>query len=89
MKQIKPFFSLDEENPVHFCFQEAVLSAVIITLYIFFTDIINQYVDQHSLTRWKKYVLILIIMFFASFISIIIILLVFGYKCNEKKIRSN
>lgn len=48
-------------------------------------DLVEEYIDQHSIQKWHKYGLTMIIMFVASFISITFILLVFGYRCVKKK----
>lgn len=65
-----------------FCFQEATLSAVIITCYMALSDLVEQYIDQQSMPKWQKYLLSLAIMFVASFVSITFLLLLFGYKCE-------
>jgi ABC-type proline/glycine betaine transport system permease subunit len=72
-----------------FCFQEATLSAIIITFYMVLTDFVEQYIDQQSIPKWQKYMLTLAIMFVASFVSITFILFLFGYNCGtiaKKKI---
>jgi len=85
MKQIRPFFLLDMKKPLHFCFQEAVLSAIVITFYMILSDFVDEYIDQQSIDKWKKYVLTMMIMFVSSFVSITFILFIFGYNCDVKK----
>lgn len=82
MKKIKPLFTLNPKNIGHFCLQEAILSSVIITCYMILNDLVNEYIlIDKQLTRWKKYLMAMIIMFIATFVSIMIILMIFGYKC--------
>lgn len=69
---------------VQFCFQEATLSAIVITFYMMLSDIVEEYIDQQSIHKWHKYGLTMIIMFIASFVSISFILLVFGYRCDKR-----
>ena len=76
---------LNMKNATHFCFQEAVLSAIIITLYVIFTDWVDNFIDKHSLQKWQKYLLIMVLMFVATFLSVIMITIIFGYKCYDKK----
>jgi len=85
IKMNKPFLLLDMKKPLHFCFQEAVLSAIIITSYMILTDFVDEYIDQQSIEKWKKYVLTMVIMFVSSFVSISFILFIFGYNCGVKK----
>lgn len=69
----------------HFCFQEATLSAVVITFYMMLNDLVEEYIDKQLIQKWHKYGLSMLIMFVASFLSISFILLVFGYSCDKKK----
>lgn len=85
MKQIRPLFFLDMDKKVHYCFQEATLSAIVITFYMVLTDLVEKNIDQQTIPKWQKYTLSLIVMFVSSFLSITLILFVFGYKCNKKK----
>lgn len=70
---------------VHFCFQEATLSAVVITFYMILSDLVEEYIDKQSIPKWQKYGLTMMIMFIASFVSITFLFLVFGYQCDKKK----
>lgn len=70
---------------IHFCFQEAVLSSIVITVYLILSDLIEEYIDQQSIPKWQKYLWNMVIMFIASFVSILLILFVFGYDCSKKK----
>lgn len=84
MKKIKPFFYLDGSKAMHFCLQEATLSAIVITVYLILTDWIDENITKKSMTKWQKYIMTMTVMFIASFISIILILMVFGYDCSKK-----
>lgn len=85
MKQIRPLFFLDTNKVFHYCFQEATLSAIIITFYMMLTDLVEKNIDQQTIPKWQKYLLSMIVMFVASFVSITFILFIFGYNCKKKK----
>lgn len=85
MKQIRPIFLLDPRKIFHFCLQEATLSAIVITFYMVLSDIFEDYIDRHSAPKWQKYLMIMVIMFVSSFVSITFIMFIFGYDCNGKK----
>ena len=76
---------MDMKEMVTFCFQEATLSAIVITFYLMLSDWMEQYIDQQMIPKWQKYLVSLTIMFVASFVSITFILFLFGYKCHGKK----
>jgi hypothetical protein len=79
------FFLMDMKKLASFCFQEATLSAIVITFYMVLSDWVEQYIDQQTIPKWQKYLISLVIMFVASFVSITFILFLFGYKCDGKK----
>lgn len=81
---MKSFFLMDMKEMASFCFQEATLSAIVITFYMVLSDFVEQYIDHQSIPKWQKYMLSLTIMFVASFVSITFILFLFGYKCYGK-----
>lgn len=85
MKHVKPMFFLDITKSFHFCFQEALLSSIILTMYLFLTDFVEEYIDHQSISKLQKYLLTMVIMFVASFVSIMFILFIFGYDCGKKK----
>lgn len=68
----------------HTCFQESVLSAIIITFYMMLSDVVDDYIDRQAITKWQKYSMSMFIMFIASFVSITFILFLFGYDCKKK-----
>lgn len=78
-------FLMDMKKLASFCFQEATLSAIVITSYMVLSDWVEQYIDQQTIPKWQKYLISLVIMFVASFVSITFILFLFGYKCDGKK----
>lgn len=83
MKQVRPFFSLDRRRAAHFCLQESILSAVVIALYVVLTDVAEEYIRPAA--KWQQYFIRTVVMFVASFISIALILTIFGYDCGTKK----
>lgn len=85
MKQIRPIFLLDTNKIVHYCFQEALLSAIVITFYMMMTDFVEKYIDQQSIPKWQKYILSMLVMFASSFVAITFILFLFGYNCHTTK----
>lgn len=85
MKQIRPIFLLDTNKIYHYCFQEALLSAIVITVYMMMTDFVEKYIVQQSIPKWQKYILSMLVMFAASFVAITFILFLFGYNCHKKK----
>lgn len=68
----------------HTCFQESVLSAIIITFYMMLSDVVDDYIDRQAITKWQKYSMSMFVMFIASFVSITFILFLFGYDCKKK-----
>lgn len=76
---------MDMKEMASLCFQEATLSAIVITFYMVLSDFVEQYIDHQSIPKWQKYLLSLTIMFVASFVSITFFLFLFGYKCDGKK----
>lgn len=76
---------MDMKKMASLCFQEATLSAIVITFYMVLSDFVEQYIDHQSIPKWQKYLLSLTIMFVASFVSITFFLFLFGYKCDGKK----
>lgn len=66
------------------CFQESTLSAIIITLYMMLLDVVDDYMDRQAITKWQKYMLSMLIMFVASFVSFSFILFLFGHECKKK-----
>lgn len=84
MKQVRPFFLLDRRKIAHFCLQEAVLSAVVIALYVMLTDAVEEHIGATN-SKWQKYLVSTVVMFVASFVAIVIILTIFGYDCGTKK----
>jgi hypothetical protein len=84
MKQVRPLFFLDMEKRVHYCFQEAVLSSIVITIYMIMTDLVEEYIGKQPIPKWQKYMLNMTAMFVASFVAILFILFLFGYRCNKK-----
>lgn len=83
MKQVRPFFTLDRRQMAHFCLQEALLSAIVIALYVMLTDAVEEYLMPAA--KWQKYLIRTLVMFVATFLSIVIILMIFGYDCGTKK----
>lgn len=68
----------------HTCFQESTLSAIIITLYMMLLDAVDDYMDRQVITKWQKYMISMLIMFIASFVSFSFILFLFGHECKKK-----
>lgn len=81
MKNIKPLFYLDAGKAMHFCLQEATLSAIVITIYMMLTDWVDENITKQPMTKWQKYCMTMVVMFVASFVSILLILIIFGYDC--------
>lgn len=83
MKQVRPLFTLDRRRAAHFCLQESLLSAIVIALYVVLTDVAEEYIVPAA--KWQQYLIRTIVMFVASFLSIAVILTIFGYDCGTKK----
>lgn len=78
------FFLIHMKTMASFCFQEATLSAVVITCYMMLSDAVENYMEhQKPLPLWKKYLLSWSIMFVSSFVSITFILFLFGHDCHH------